>query len=363
MALRLFSQEKMKIIRVCRASRRGNPMKNKRSILLIALILLMGILAYSLVPKNSTPPKSVAIPPTSPDTKSESTPATVTTTASPSTNPPTLAEVKPAPVAPEKFSETPAPTKPETKPVVKVVEMPATTPQPPKDFYPHDVATNRDYSFHFRGGYQHANHHDNNDTYWLSVKFAASGERFRQRAGKNSWLVPDADAEFSHQSLAKKASSANLGTDEGVRLDANAFWPWFHWVMNVCSRTNVFCPYSGPLALTLGPVANVGFDQLFDGTSPQNYGHGGARLTINHDGFIEYLFGGAENLGGVRQQLIGELPLYQSRDHQIRYVVRGVWDHTTGNYPDLLQGAFLVEMPLDFITTPSKWSDLVPFRK
>lgn len=337
-------------------------MKNSRIIPLIALLLLMGIAAFSLIPRNSAPPKSVVIPATTADANTASAPASAPAPAAavttPATHPPDAA-AQPAPTAPEKFAETPAPTKPEPKPAVKVVEMPATTPPPPKNFYPSDVAANRNYSFHFRAGYQHANHADNNDTYWLSIKFAASGERLRQRAGKNGWLVPDADAEFSHQDLAKKSG----GTDEGVRLDANAFWPWFNWVMNVCSRTNVSCPYSGPLALTLGPVANVGFDQLFDGTSPQNYGHGGARLTINHDSFIEYMFGGAENLGGVRQQLVGELPLYQSRDHQVRYVIRGVWDHTTGNSPDLLQGAFLVEMPLDFIATPSKWSDLVPFKK
>jgi hypothetical protein len=342
-----------------------NPMKNSRIIPLLALLLLMGIAAFSLIPRNSAPPKSVVIPATTTDANTGATPASGSAPAAvtPSAINPKDGIAQPAPTAPEKVPDAPAPTKPETKsepkPMVKVIEMPATTPQPPPNFYPSDVATNRDYSFRFRAGYQHANYHDNNDTYWLSVKFAACGERFRHRAGKNGWLVPDADVEFSHQDLAKKSG----GTDEGLQLDVNAFWPWFNWVMNVCSRTNVSCPYSGPLKFTLGPVANVGFDQLFDGTSPQNYGHGGARLTLNRDGFIEYIFGGAENLGGVRQRLVGELPLYQSRDHQVRYLVRGVWDHTTGSQPDLLQGAFLVEMPLDFITTPSKWNDLVPFKK
>ena len=73
--------------------------------------------------------------------------------------------------------------------------------------------------------------------------------------------------------------------------------------------------------------------------------------------------GGAQNLPGTRQQLAVELPLYQSRNGEVRYVVRGLWDHVGGSHPDLLQGAFFVEMPFDFLTTPSKWSSLIPFTK
>ena len=341
-------------------------MKKSRIIPLIALLLLFGIVAFSLVPWNSAPPKSVTIPATAPEPTSK--PAAASAAAAPpsATNPP-IASAQPAPAAPEKVPDAPAPTKPETKPepkpVVKIVEMPATVPQPPAKFYTGEMATNRDYSLRFRAGYQHANHGDNNDTYWLSVKFSANGDSWRKRAGKNAWLVPDADAEFSHQDLAKKSGGAKTGSDEGVRLQASLFWPWQRWTLSVCGRTNDFCPYGGPLALALGPTVNGGFDELFDGTSPQLFSHGGARLTINRDGFIEYTFGGAENLGGVRQQLVGELPLYRSRNGQIRYAVRGVWDHSTGNHPDLVQGAFLVEMPLDFIATPSKWNDLIPFGK
>jgi len=337
-------------------------MKKSRIIPLIALLLLFGIAAYSLIPWNSAPPKSVTIPATAPEPPPEPAVAVAPVEPPPVTNPP-VASVAPAPAAPEKFPETPAPTKPEPKPVVKVVEMPATVPQPPAKFYTAEMAANRDYSLRFRAGYQHANHGDNNDTVWLSAKFSANGDSWRQRAGKNAWLVPDADAEFSHQDLAKKSTGANAGSAEGVRLEASLFWPWQLWTLAVGGRTNDFCPYGGPLALALGPTVNGGFDELFDGTSPQLFSHGGARLTINRDGFIEYTFGGAENLGGVRQQLVGELPLYRSRDGRVRYVVRGVWDHTTGNQADLVQGAFLVEMPLAFLATPSQWNDLIPFRK
>jgi len=342
-------------------------MKNSRIIPLVILLLLIGLVAFSLVPWHSAAPKpteqtapATEIKPDKPEPVAAA-PAPVAPQVI--TNPEPATTTTKAVAAPEKIQETPAPTVPETKPAPKIVEMPTTIPQAPTNFYTGDMATNHDYTLRFRAGYQHVNHSDNNDTFWLSVKFSASGDRLREHAGKNAWLVPDADAEFSHQDLAKKSGGVNAGSDEGVQLQASLFWPWMRWALQCCSRTNNTCPFSGPMALALGPTANVGFDQLFDGTSPQMFGHGGARLTLNRDAFVEYTFGGAENLGGTRQQLVGELPIFQSRNGQIRYVVRGLWDHTTGNHPDLLQGAFFVEMPFDFIATPFKWSDLIPFKK
>ena len=335
-------------------------MKNSRLVPLIALLLLFAIVAFSFITRNSAPPKSVVIQPT----VTETNPAPVAAAPETPTAAPAPAPVA-KPVAPEKTPDAPAPTKPEPKPepatptVTKVVEMPATTPQPPANFYPSDVATNKFYSLHFRVGYQHANHGNNNSTAWLSAKAAVNADQWRQQAGKNGWLVPDADAEFSHQDLAKKSSS---DTGEGVQLQASLFWPWKRWTM-ANSHTNAACPFSGPVALALGPTLNGGFDQLFDGTSPQLFSHGGVRLTINRDGYLEYTFGGAENLPGVRQQLAAELPIFQSHNGEIRYLVRGLWDHTTGNHPDLVQGAFLVEMPLDIFTSRDKWRDLNPFKK
>ena len=337
-------------------------MKKSRLVPLIALLLLFAIVAFSLITGDSTPPKSVVVQPTVADTNPAPAVAAPET---PAVTPVAAAAPAAKPVAPEKVPDAPAPTKPEAKPtpapkpVTKVVEMPATTPQPPANFYPTDIATNKFYSLRFRAGYQHANHGNNNSTAWLSAKASVNADQWRQQAGKNGWLVPDADAEFSHQDLAKKSGS---DTGEGVQLLASLFWPWKHWTIQ-SGRTNAACPFSGPVALALGPTVNGGFDQVFDGTSPQLFSHGGARLTINRDGYLEYTFGGAENLGGVRQQLAGELPIFQSHNGEIRYLVRGLWDHTTGNHPDLVQGAFLVEMPLDFIATPSKWRDLIPFRQ
>jgi hypothetical protein len=345
-------------------------MKNSRIVPLIALLLLFTIVAFSFITRNSAPPKSVVIQPTV--TETTAAPVTAAPPATPAATPAAAPAPVAKPVAPEKVPDAPAPTKPEVKPtpapqpapttVTKVVEMPTTTPPPPANFYPSDIATNKFYSLHFRAGYQHANHGNNNSTAWLSAKGSVNADQWRQQAGKNGWLVPDADAEFSHQDLAKKSGGAQSDTDEGVQLQASLFWPWKHWTV-ANTHTNAACPFSGPVALALGPTLNGGFDQLFDGTSPQLFSHGGARLTINRDGYLEYTFGGAENLPGVRQQLAAELPIFQSRNGEIRYLVRGLWDHTTGNQPDLVQGALLVEMPLDIFTSRDKWRDLNPFKK
>lgn len=301
--------------------------------------------------------------------------STPTATAAPtatsviSTPPPATTTVK-AEAAPEKIQETPAPTLPAATPAPKIVEMPATAPKPPAKFYTSDMAasptaTNQNYYFRFRAGYQHTSFGaNNNDTFFLSAKFYAHGDQWRQNVGKNAWLVPDITAEVSHQDLPNDQSGKNTGTTDGLQVGANFFWPWFNWAMNSCSHNNTYCPFSGPLAVALGPTVNGGFDQLFNSNyAPATFFHGGARLTLNRDAFIEYTVGGAQDLPGTRQQLAAELPLYQSRDGQVRYVVRGLWDHVGGDHPDLLQGTLLVEMPFDLLVTPSKWHDLVPFTK
>jgi hypothetical protein len=369
----VFEAEKQEYPRLPEFSGHPNPMKKSGVIAIIILLLLFTIVAFSFITKSSAPPKSVVIQPTATETNTApvaaAQPETPAATPVPAPAPAPVAK----PVAPEKVPDAPAPTKPETKPaptpqpvpttVTKIVEMPAATPPPPANFYPSDIATNKFYSLRFRAGYQHANHGNNNSTAWLSAKGSVNSDQWRQRAGKNGWLVPDADAEISHQDLAKKSSASGNGdTGEGVQAQASLFWPWKHWTV-ANSHTNAACPFSGPAALALGPTVNGGFDQLFDGSSPQLFSHGGARLTINGDGYLEYTFGGAENLPGVRQQLVGELPIFQSRNGEIRYLVRGLWDHTTGSHPDLLQGAFLVEMPLDIFTSRDKWRDLLPFKK
>jgi hypothetical protein len=353
-----------------------NQMKKNRLIPLILLLLLLGIAAFSLVIEHSKSPTAPAPAASTQDaTPTALAPAVNTSTTAAPTEPPVISNLPPstttvkAVAAPEIVQETPAPTLPATKPAPKIVEMPATAPTAPTNFYSGEMAaqhavTNQNYYFRTRAGYQHTSFGGNNDTYWLSLKFYAHGDQWRQNVGKNAWLVPDITAEASHQDVPKNQSGDNTGTAEGLHVEATLFWPWFNWAMKNCCANNPSCPLSGPVALAFGPTANGGFDQLFNaGSVPTAFYHSGARLTLNRDAYLEYTVGGAQNLPGTRQQLAVELPLYQSRNGEVHYVVRGLWDHVGGSHPDLLQGAFFVEMPFDFLTTPSKWSSLIPFTK
>lgn len=252
-----------------------------------------------------------------------------------------------------------------------VVEMPSAPPTAPTKFYSDEPvlkpccegepSTKRNYYLSFRAGYQHINYHDNRDTYYVGAKFYANGADLRARAGKNAWLVPDATAEISHQYLPKPDGSATPGTGEGMQFRADFFWPWLNWTTGTLFRTNVVCPLCRPLALGFGPVAEVGFDQLFDGSSARFARYAGARLTVNQNGFIEYTAGGTDGLSGTRQQVIAELPIYSSRDGEVRYVLRGEWNRSDEAQPDVLSGGLFLEMPFSIFAQPKKWSDLIPF--
>ncbi|HUC86633.1 MAG TPA: hypothetical protein VL970_15660, partial [Candidatus Acidoferrales bacterium] len=131
-----------------------------------------------------------------------------------------------APVVPEITNVPPAETTlkaPETNEMAEtnlpghlaVVEMPTNPPTAPRNFYPETVQGAKAYSWtpiddegstnyylSLRAGYEHINHGDNNDSYYLSAKFYAWGDGLREAAGKNGWLVPDMAAEIASQSIA-----------------------------------------------------------------------------------------------------------------------------------------------------------------
>ena len=136
-----------------------------------------------------------------------------------------------------------------------------------------------------------------------------------------------------------------------------------HYTTRSLTRTNAICPFCQPLALGFGPVVDVGFDQLLDGSEARLARYAGVRMTLNRDGYIEYTAGGTDGLAGTRQQIAAELPICQSRDREVRYVLRGLWNTGAHNTPDLLQGGLFVEMPLGILVTPNKWHDFVPFGK
>jgi hypothetical protein len=346
----------------------------------------VGLIACGLscAKKSSAPEKAVPPPPEPAPTNS----VTDNTTNSAATNAPaeTAPVVTNAPAAAQEITNPPpaeTTTKaPETAPMTatnlpghaEVVEMPTNTPVAPTNFYPAEIASNNacclapvsetgstNFFLSFRVGYEHVYHGDNNDSYVLDAKFYAYGDGLRESAGKNGWLIPDADAEISSGDLAKPDYVAHGGSDNGLQFRADFTWPWIRWTALASANSNSVCPYCEPLAFTLGPTVNVGFDHLYDEWKYRFAHYAGLRLTINRSAFIEYTVGDTIGLAGTRQQIVTEIPFYQSRDGEVRYYLRGLWNHGDSNKPDILEGGLFLEMPFTTLVRPDKWGDLVPF--
>ncbi len=242
------------------------------------------------------------------------------------------------------------------------VEMPETTPAAPTNFYPAEFAGQPAYYLRFRAGYEHINYRDNNDAAYIGAKFYAHNDGLRTRAGKNGWLIPDAEVEVAHHLLAKPDADPHPGSDQGVSVRAEIYWPWLKWTMNEMAKNNCACSFGRPMTFKLGPVANVGWEKLDTGTGHVS-GYAGARLNFGHDGYLEYTFGRTDGFAGTRQQAIAELPISVSRDGEVRYVLRGTWNHFDTSHRDILTGGLFLELPFTTIVKPSKWGDLIPFKQ
>ncbi|HEV2693545.1 MAG TPA: hypothetical protein VG347_11675 [Verrucomicrobiae bacterium] len=287
------------------------------------------------------------------------TPPTVMTNMAPAATP------EPAAVASDDTNDRPA------KPVVakaKVVEMPETPVTAPDKFYNGEFSTNhiqlgheQDYFFTTRAGYQHSGYGDNSDAWYGGFKFYAYPDMLRVRAGKNAWMIPDIDAEFSYQFLPKPDHTATIGTDEGLELRANAYWPWINWTLPGLAHENSANPLARPLHFTLGPVFSAGFEKTFDGSGIRFDRYGGARLEINRAAFIQYEYGKTDGIGHNRHEVLGEVPFYVSHDGLVRYVFRGEWSRGDLNLPDYYQLGAFVEMPVSVLVHPHEWHDLIPF--
>jgi len=355
---------------------------HKLSIPLSMTAGLVGLVAcaVSCAKKNNAPektPESTPPPPT--NSMAENTvPAAPTNTPAPVETNVVVTNVPAASVEitnpPPAETTTTAPTNEANLPGHStVVEMSTNAPVPPANFYPATMTTNALLSpvagglgctnlfLALRGGYEHIYHGDNNDSYWFSAKLYAYGDGLREDAGKNGWLIPDVDAEISTGYVPKPDRDPHPGSDTGLRFRANFMWPWFHWSTMSGDPNSIF-PFSRPLTLALGPTFNLGFDHLYNGETDFRFAnYAGVRLTFNRSGFIEYTVGRTEGLDSVRQQIVAELPFYESRDGAVRYFLRGLWNHGLSRDPDVLEGGVFVEMPLGLLITPEKWGDLVPF--
>jgi len=256
-----------------------------------------------------------------------------------------------------------------------VVEMPANAAVAPTNFFPPEISssnlvcclspvdgdTSTNFFLRLRAGYEHMYHGDNNDSYRASAKLYAYGDGLRATAGKNGWLIPDASAEIASGLVPKPDQDPHPGSDDGLSFRADFTWPWARWTSLMLANSNSVCPFCQPLALGFGPTVNVGFDHLYNESRYRLARYAGARLTFNRSGFIEYTVGGTDGLDSTRQQVVTELPFYESRDGEVRYYLRGLWNHGTSSRPDVLEGGIFLEMPFTTLLEPAKWGDLIPF--
>ena len=349
---------------------------------------LVGLVAcaVSCAKKNEADNKPLPPPPEPLPTNAVALKTNTPAAGNPVTNAPAITNVPAATTTPEITNQPPAATTVKAPEIITatdtnlpghtaIVEMPTTIPAAPTNFYSPEITRTQsslapastpggnNYFIRLRAGYEHINHGDNNDSYAVGAKFYAYGDGLRESAGKNGWLIPDADVEVSSQYLPKTDQNPHPGSDNGVRVRADFTWPWFHWTTLMFARDNSVCPFCKPLALGLGPTVNVGFDHLYNETDFRLARYAGVRLTFNRDGFIEYTAGGTDGLDGTRQQIVAEIPFYESRDGEVKYYLRGLWNRGAHNRPDILEGGLFLEMPFSTIVTPSKWGDLVPFVK
>jgi hypothetical protein len=362
--------------------------KSNLSIPVSMTMALVGIVACAVsCAKKTETPSGTATPPPEPQ-PTNAVVAETNTVAAPvinnvDTNSVTVTNV-PAAAAPEITNAPPAETTTAAAPIsitdtnlpghTVVVEMPTNPPVAPPNFYASDLtnkaaccmapvgdACGTNYFLRLRAGYQHINHGDNNDSYWASVKFYAYGNAFRDAVGRNAWLIPDFEAEVSSGDIPKQDNRSS-GSDSGLRFRAAVTWPWIHWTAFAARQEDTVCPFAKPLTFALGPTVNAGFDHLYDDGSDFRFAeYAGARLTFNRDGFIEYTVGRTEGLDGTRQQIVAEIPFYESRDGEVKYYLRGLWNHGANNRPDVLEGGLFLEMPFSTLVKPEKWGDLVPF--
>jgi hypothetical protein len=360
---------------------------NKLSIPLSLTAGLIGLIACAVsCAKKSTPPANPS--PWVPETSTNNSPAadpaiapTVTNVPAPAAEPiATNASAAPVTVTNQPSADASAhaadpitATDTNLPGHTAIVDMPASAPVAPTNFYaagvssnnlcclsPLDDDDNTNFFVTLRAGYDHMYHGDNNDSYRVSAKFYAFGDGLRQSAGKNGWLIPDASAEIASGPIAKPDQDPHPGSDDGLGFRADFTWPWLHWTSLATDDAHT-CPFLEPMDITFGPTVNVGFDHLYNESRYRLARYAGVRLTFNRFGFIEYTVGGTDGLDSTRQQIVTELPFYQSRDGEVRYYLRGLWNHGASSRPDILEGGIFLEMPMTTLIEPGKWGDLIPF--
>jgi hypothetical protein len=351
-------------------------------------ILVVGIfvaLAALIAPRKTPPPGSPVSQPVSetppiiaPTTNAvaESAPTNVVAASAP-TNPP-AAPVIPAPAATNISEAIPPPATPtNTAPDTSTSSIVTNSAPPAKaascsvirnlltGSFTNNLTDDQEFFYRVRAGFERADYGNTENTWFLGAKFYYRPQSWRDelKDGTNffaSLLVPDTLGGIDHSAIELVPDSGKPAVQEGVHAGVGFFWPWLNWH----SKAPADCP-DGALQFSIGPTINGGAEDTTSGSDPDLnwYRYGGVRLAASPDAFVEFTIGRNGDLPGVRQQVLGEIPIYRNHNSDFRYVLRGLWNAPTsgGNGKSIFEGAILVEFPFEALEHPSKFINLIPF--
>jgi hypothetical protein len=231
--------------------------------------------------------------------------------------------------------------------------------------FTNNLTDSRELFYRFRAGYEMADFGNAKNTWYLGAKVYYRPQSWRDelKNGTNrvaSLLVPDTFAVVEHASIESVDDSGNPSATDGVRVGMGFFWPWLNW----CSKATDDCP-DGGLHFSLGPTVNGGVEENTTGSDLDLnwFGYGGVRLAASPDAFVEYTVGANEDMTGLHQQVVGEIPIYRKARSDFRYVVRGLWNTSAAQNKDIFEVAVMVEFPFEALEHPSNFRDLIPFIK
>jgi hypothetical protein len=359
----------------------------KRIGIAILVLGVFALFAILIAPRKTSPPPASPAPQPVSETAPAVAPASQPAPEAVPTNPP-AAPAAPAPVVetnpPEPTPPLAAPTAP--APENNSVSIPPdnstptavanSTPPAKKNScsfirnlltgsFTNNLTDNQEFFYRVRAGYERAQYGNTESTWLLAAKFYYRPQSWRDelKGSTNffmSLLVPDTLGVIDHSAIELVPDSGKPTAQEGVHAGIGFFWPWLNWR----SKASDDCP-DGAIQFSLGPTINGGVEETSSGSDPDLnwYRYGGLRLAASPDAFVEFTIGRNGDLPGVRQQVLGEIPIYRNHNSDFRYVLRGLWNAPTsgGNGKSIFEAAILVEFPFEALEHPSKFINLIPF--
>jgi hypothetical protein len=306
------------------------------------------------------PPTNLPVAPVNPAPAETNIPESAPVVATPEPSPvvavPETNAVSSAPVAPAVVAENSVP--PTNRPSCSFIRNLLT------DSFTNNLTDDQELFYRVRAGFERVKFGGTKNTWLLGTKFYYRPQSWRDelKGSTNffvSLLVPDTFGWIDHSAIELVPDSGKPTVAEGVHAGAGFFWPWLNW------RSKATNSFSSELQFSLGPTINGGAEDTTGGSDPDLnwFRYGGVRLAASPDAFVELTIGRNGDLPGVREQVLGELPIYRKSRSDFRYVLRGLWNTSSSQNKNIFEAAILVEFPFEALEHPSSFRDLIPFIK